>query len=204
MSDSPIQLTNPNTNKGSAFSKEERERLKLQSWLPYGINSLDNQVKRAYRQYQDAQTNLGKNAFLISMRDQNTVLFYALLQKHLIEMLPIIYTPTEGEAIKKFSTLFRKPEGCFLSYPHIKSQEAIEELYDNHVKEQNSIDLIVVSDGEQILGIGDQGVGGMGISTAKATLYTALAGIDPVKTVSICLDVGTNNKSLLNDPLYLG
>lgn len=204
MSDSPVQLINPSINKGSAFSQEERKNLKLCSWLPYGINSLDNQIKRAYRQYQNAESNLEKNAFLVSMRDQNTVLFYALLQTHLIEMLPIIYTPTEGEAIKKFSALFRKPEGCFLSFPHIKNQKDIEELYDDHVKEQNSIDLIVVSDGEQILGIGDQGVGCMGISTAKATLYTAIAGIDPVKTVSICLDVGTNNTSLLKDPLYLG
>ncbi|CAI7662591.1 unnamed protein product [Penicillium manginii] len=187
-------------NKGTAFSEEERTTFKLHGLLPPNHQSLDEQVKRAYQQYSSRQDDLAKNTFLASMKAQNEVLYYRLLQTHLKEMFNIIYTPTEGDAIQNYSRLFRKPEGCFLN---IKDQGMIEQSLANFGNEED-IDYIVVSDGEEILGIGDQGVGAILISVAKLVITTLCAGINPARQLPVVLDCGTDNEELLNDELYLG
>lgn len=193
-------LQTPYLNKGTAFSKEERDAFDLAGLLPSRVNTLEDQVKRAYQQYQTHKTPLGKNSFMTSMKEQNEVLYYRLIQDHLKEMFPIIYTPTEGEAIADYSRLFRRPEGCFLN---IEDPDSIERSLDMWGA-SDEIDVIVCSDGEQILGIGDQGVGGILISVAKLVIYTLCAGIHPNRTLPVVLDVGTDNEHLLNDELYLG
>lgn len=193
-------LRTPYFNKGSAFSKEERKVFKLHGLLPPNIQTLEEQVKRAYEQYSSRPNDLAKNSFMTSMREQNEVLFYKLIQDHLKEMFSVIYTPTEGEAIQNYSRLFRRPEGCFLN---IEDQDRIEDNIGQRGNPED-IDVIVVSDGEQILGIGDQGVGAILISVAKLVIYTLCAGIHPSRTLPVVLDCGTNNKELLDDELYLG
>ncbi|KAF2197506.1 hypothetical protein GQ43DRAFT_380852 [Delitschia confertaspora ATCC 74209] len=193
-------LRNPPFNKGSAFTKEERETFKLHSLIPPNIQTLQEQVDRAYEQYSSRPNDLAKNTFMTSMKEQNEVLYYKLIQDHIKEMFSVIYTPTEGEAIQNYSRLFRRPEGCFLN---IEDQDRIEDNMDQW-GEPDGIDVIVVSDGEQILGIGDQGVGGILISIAKLVIYTLCAGIHPSRTLPVVLDCGTNNKDLLDDELYLG
>ncbi|CAK4031266.1 malic oxidoreductase [Lecanosticta acicola] len=197
----PALLQTPYLNKGSAFPSSERKTFHLESLLPAKINTLSEQISRAYAQYATHKTDLGKNTFLASMKEQNEILYYALCQTHLKEMFPVIYTPTEGEAIKNFSRLFRRPEGCFLH-----SDMASEEIETAMARfgGEADVDVVVVSDGEQILGIGDQGVGGILISIAKLVLYTLCAGIHPTRTLPVVLDVGTDNAELLNDELYLG
>ncbi|KAL2041898.1 hypothetical protein N7G274_005085 [Stereocaulon virgatum] len=187
-------------NKGSAFPSNERKDFKLYGLLPPNVQTLEDQVKRAYQQYSSRTDALAKNTFMTSMKEQNEVLYYKLIQDHLKEMFSIIYTPTEGEAIQNFSRLFRKPEGCFLN---IYDQDRVE---DNLAQwgEPEDIDYIVVTDGEEILGIGDQGVGGILISVAKLVLTTLCAGIHPPRTLPVVLDCGTDNEHLLNDELYLG
>lgn len=192
-------LSSPQLNKGTAFTEEERHALDLLGKLPVHIETLDDQVERAYQQYQSFQTNLSKNVFLNALHDNNQVLFYRLVQAHLCEMLPTIYTPIVGTAVKKFSHEFRRTRGLYISYQDI---DRIEEILDNRTNPD--IDIIVVTDGEGVLGIGDQGIGGMDIPIAKLMVYTLCAGIDHLRTLPICLDVGTNNESLLNDPMYLG
>ncbi|KAJ5239101.1 hypothetical protein N7468_003720, partial [Penicillium chermesinum] len=186
-------------NKGSGFPQNERTAFKLQGLLPPNIQSLDEQVQRAYQQYCSQPNDLSKNTFLASMKAQNDVIYYKLIQTHLKEMFSIIYTPTEGDAIQNYSRLFRKPEGCFLS---IKDQDAIDETLRNFANDE--VDYIVVSDGEEILGIGDQGVGAILISVAKLVLTTLCAGIHPSRQLPVALDCGTDNEELLNDGLYLG
>lgn len=193
-------LNSPVFNKGSAFSEEEREAFGLHGLLPSQVNSLEEQVNRAYAQFSYLKTPLAKNDFCTSMRIQNKVLYYELVRRHIREMLPIIYTPTEGDAIAGYSHRFRKPEGCFLD---ITQPETIEERLATY-GEDKDIDYIVVSDGEGILGIGDQGVGGVRIAIAKLGLMTLCGGIHPGRVLPICLDVGTDNKELLNDDLYMG
>ncbi|KAG8906712.1 NAD-dependent malic enzyme, mitochondrial [Tulasnella sp. 403] len=193
-------LDNPRFNKGMGFTAEEREEFDLVARLPSTVNTLDEQCERAYQQLQSRTSNIAKNTFLQSLKAQNWVLYYSLLGRHLREVLPIVYTPTEAEAIANYSHLFRKSEGLFLSYPHKKR---IEKDFLHYVRGKH-IDLIVVSDSEAILGIGDQGVGGIGISTAKSVIYTLVGGVDPSSTLPVVLDVGTNNSELLNDPLYVG
>ncbi|KIR53437.1 malate dehydrogenase (oxaloacetate-decarboxylating) [Cryptococcus gattii Ru294] len=193
-------LNNPRFNKGSAFTHEERHGFSLRGRLPYAVDSLEVQVNRAYEQYKSRETNLLKNSFLQSMKAQNWTLFYSLLQAHLVEMFPIIYTPTEADAIADYSHLFRRSEGLYLTLPGEKNME--EDFLD--ACEGRELELIVVSDGEAILGIGDQGSGGIGISGAKAVIYSLIAGVDPAKCLAITLDVGTNNQDLLDDPLYIG
>lgn len=190
----------PYFNKGSGFPQHERETFSLVGLLPSRINTLDEQARRAYEQYQNCGTALAKNTFLTSLKDQNEVLFYRLVQDHLQEMFPVIYTPTEGDAIANYSRLFRRPEGCFLEITH---QEDIEVALDQWGSPEE-VDVIACSDGEQILGIGDQGVGAILISVAKLIIYTLCAGIHPNRTLPVVLDVGTDNPGLLNDPLYLG
>ena len=168
--------------------------------MPTKINTLDDQVRRAYDQYNTKRTALGKNTFITSMKEQNEVLYYRLIQDNLKEMFPIIYTPTEGDAIADYSRLFRKPEGCFLN---ITRPDSIEDSLDRWGSPED-IDIIACSDGEQILGIGDQGVGGILISIAKLVIYTLCAGIHPNRVLPVVLDVGTDNHELLNDDLYLG
>ncbi|RDW76067.1 putative NAD-dependent malic enzyme [Coleophoma crateriformis] len=193
-------LNTPYFNKGSAFPSNERKQFELHGLLPQAVMSLDQQVKRAYQQYSTRKDDLAKNTFMTSMKEQNEVLYYRLIQDHLKEMFSIIYTPTEGEAIQRFSQLFRRPEGCFLNI------EDVDRVY--HDLSQwgtaEDIDYIVVTDGEEILGIGDQGVGGILISVAKLVLTTLCAGIHPNRTLAVVLDCGTNNEEHLSDPLYLG
>ncbi|CAK7892844.1 hypothetical protein CAAN1_01S11958 [[Candida] anglica] len=193
-------LNSPVFNKGSAFSNEERDAFGLNGLLPSQVNTLDEQVERAYKQFSYLKTPLAKNDFCTSMRIQNKVLYYELVRRHIREMLPIVYTPTEGDAIAGYSHRFRKPEGCFLS---ITEPDSIEERLAAY-GEDKDIDYIVVSDGEGILGIGDQGVGGVRIAIAKLGLMTLCGGIHPGRVLPICLDVGTNNEKLLNDELYMG
>ncbi|CAM1504432.1 Fc.00g020230.m01.CDS01 [Cosmosporella sp. VM-42] len=193
-------LNTPYLNKGSAFPPEERRRFNLTGLLPQGVQSLDQQVKRAYQQYASREDDLAKNTFLTSLKDQNEVLYYRLLQNHLKEMMSVVYTPTEGDAIQNYSRLFRRPEGCYLN---IHDQERVHHDLAQWGKPED-IDYIVVTDGEEILGIGDQGVGGILISVAKLVLTTLCAGIHPNRTLPVVLDCGTDNEELLNDELYLG
>ncbi|KAL7414248.1 hypothetical protein BDY24DRAFT_386327 [Mrakia frigida] len=199
-------LDSAELNKGTAFTDSERRDLDLTSRLPLAVNSLDTQCERAWAQLQDLRSPMHKNEFLWSMKSQNWVLFYALISRHLTDLFPIIYTPTEADAIASYSHVFRRPQGgIFLSYPR---RETLEQDFKTHLLDakgnKRKIDLVVVSDGEAILGIGDQGAGGIGISTAKAVIYTLAAGVHPGRILSIVLDVGTNNKQLLEDDLYVG
>lgn len=193
-------LNTPYLSKGSSFPEHERRDFGLTGLLPERVNTLDEQVARAYDQYTARRTPIGKNTFMTSMKEQNEVLYHRLISDHLKEMFPVIYTPTEGDAIADFSRLFRKPEGAFLS---IERPDDIEETIATFGSEED-IDIVVCSDGEQILGIGDQGVGAILISVAKLVLYTACAGIHPHRTLPVVLDCGTDNPDLLRDPLYLG
>ncbi|KAF3199124.1 NAD-dependent malic enzyme, mitochondrial [Orbilia oligospora] len=193
-------LNSPRFNKGSAFTAEERDAFQLNGLLPTAIHTLGQQTKRAYEQYLSYEHPIAKNQFLQSLRDQNEVLFYRLILDHLKEMFSIIYTPTEGDAIEQYSHLFRRPEGCFLDVEHI---DTVDEVVGQWAH-PDDIDYIVVTDGEEILGIGDQGVGAIGISTAKLALMTLCAGIHPNRTLGVVLDCGTDNEELLNDDLYLG
>ncbi|MCJ1411514.1 NAD-dependent malic enzyme, mitochondrial [Ptychographa xylographoides] len=193
-------LSSPPFNKGSAFTKEERSEFNLHGLLPPNVQSLEEQVERAYDQFCTRPDPLAKNTFMTSLKEQNEVLLQQLIHDHLKEMFSIIYTPTEGDAIQNFSRLFRKPEGCFLN---IMDQD---EVYDNLSKfgKAEDIDYIVVTDGEEILGIGDQGVGGILISIAKSVITTLCAGVHPSRTLPVVLDCGTDNRELLDDKLYLG
>lgn len=193
-------LNNPRLNKGTAFTPAERRQFDLETLLPTATNTLDEQVDRAYGQYAMLPSPLLKNAFCESMRVQNQVLYYALITRHLEEMMEIIYTPTQGDAIIQYSKLFRRPNGCFMN---INRPDLIENAL-SHWGRHQGVDYVVVSDAEGILGIGDQGVGGVAITTAKLALMTACGGIHPDRVIPIVIDCGTNNKELLNDPLYLG
>lgn len=193
-------LNTPYLNKGSAFPVEERRKFNLTGLLPQGVQTLEQQCKRAYDQYSTRPNDLAKNTFLTSLKDQNEVLYYKLIQLHLDEMMSVVYTPTEGDAIQNYSRLFRRPEGCYLN---IHEQD---QVHENLAQWGNAedIDYIVVTDGEEILGIGDQGVGGILISVAKLVLTTLCGGIHPNRTLPVVLDCGTDNEELLNDELYLG
>ena len=191
----------PRLNRGSAFTWEEREKLGLIGQLPTGVTPLEAQLHRAYAQYQRAETDLAKFAYLSSLRDRNTVLFYRLLSEHLEEMMPIVYTPTIGQAIVEFSQWYQRLHGVFLS---IDRPEDIERSLSHTGRNPDDVDLVIVTDSEGILGIGDQGVGGIQICLGKKSLYTAAAGIDPNRMIAVVLDVGTDNLALLSDPLYLG
>ncbi|KAJ5404949.1 Malic enzymeNAD-binding [Penicillium sp. CMV-2018d] len=193
-------LQSAQLNKGSAFPDNERSTFKLHSLLPPNIQTLDEQVQRAYQQYKSRPDDLAKNTFLASMKAQNEVLYYKLVQTHLKEMFSVIYTPTEGDAIQNYSRLFRKPEGCFLNINH---QDHFDEYLAGFGTAED-VDYIVVSDGEEILGIGDQGVGAILISVAKLVITTLCAGIHPSRQLPVVLDCGTDNEELLNDELYLG
>lgn len=192
-------LANPYVNKGVAFTKKEREELGLNGLLPVQVLNLDEQVKRAYEQYLAHPTNLRKNGYLYDLHDRNVVLFYRLLKDHLSEMLPIIYTPTIGEAIQRYSHEYHRPGGMYLS---IDNPEGVDDAFKNLGRDD--INLMVITDSESILGIGDQGVGGINIAIGKLAVYTAAAGINPSRVLPVVLDVGTDNEKLINDPLYIG
>ncbi len=197
----PDLLHEPFLNKGDAFTTQERATFGLTGLLPGAVTTLDEQVKRAYMQYHQQPDDPRKNIFLNMLQDSNTVLFYKLMSEHLYEMLPVIYDPTVAVAIEHYSLEYRRPRGVYLSIDH---PEQIEESFRNFGAGPDDIDLLVATDAEEILGIGDWGVGGIGISVGKLAVYTAAAGIDPARVIPVMLDVGTNRESLLNDPLYIG
>ena len=192
-------LENPMYNKGSAFTEVERDAYGLRGLLPPHIDTIEEQVIRAYNAFVEAKDDLQKHIYLRQLQDSNEILFYRLLAEHVEEMLPIVYTPTVGTACQRFSQIYRRPRGIFISYPNRGNIRKI--LANRPVAD---IDVIVVTDGERILGIGDQGAGGMGIPIGKLSLYTLIGGIHPDRTLPIVLDVGTNNEERLADPLYLG
>lgn len=192
-------LSNSLLNKGMAFSDEERETFELQGLLPLAHNTLEEQSERSYQAFRGKHSDLEKHIYLRDLQDSNETLFYALILKHLQEMLPIVYTPTVGEACMYFSHIYRRPRGLYVSYP---MRDHLETIFAS--QSFDGIEAIVVSDGERILGLGDQGAGGMGIPIGKLSLYTACGGIDPATTLPILLDVGTDNEERLNDPLYIG
>jgi malate dehydrogenase (oxaloacetate-decarboxylating) len=194
-------LRNPMLNRGTAFTRADREALGLEGLLPSAVSSMDGQVHRTYEQYRGQPTALAKHVYLASLRDRNEVLFYRLLAEHLEEMLPIVYTPTIGEVIQRFSHDYNRPRGVFLS---IDEPEDIERALRDYGLGPDDCDLIVATDSEGILGIGDQGVGGVQISIGKLTVYTAAGGIHPRRVIPVVLDVGTDNLRLLNDEMYLG
>ena len=192
-------LSNPMLNKDTAFTYDERVQLKLHGLLPPVVESLEIQVVRAYEAYKRKADDLERHIFLRALQDRNEILFYALLNQHIAEMAPIIYTPVVAEGCINFSHIYRRPRGLFLSYP---LADKMDDMIEN--RPYRDVDVIVVTDGERVLGIGDQGAGGMGIPIGKLSLYTLIGGIDPKRTLPILLDVGTNNEVRLNDPEYLG
>ena len=192
-------LDAPLLNKGTAFTQTERTRFGLHGLLPAEVETLEQQVVRAYEAYQRKDEDLERHIYLRALQDTNEVLFYRLLLDHIEEMTPIVYTPTVALACEQFSHIYRRPRGLFVSYP---LRDSIAELLRNRPNKQ--VDVIVVTDGERILGIGDQGAGGLGIPIGKLSLYTLIGGIRPERTLPIVLDVGTNNTEPLNDPAYLG
>ena len=194
-------LTTPLLNKGTAFTAEEREELGLNGLLPPVISTLDAQVKAAYAQYQRLSDALNKNIYLTALHDRNEVLFYRLLSGHLREMIPIVNDLTVGMAMQQYHHECRRPRGVYLSIDHL---EGIEAAFANLGAGPDNIDLILATDAEQILGLGDWGVGGIEISIGKLAIYTAAGGIDPTRVIPVMLDVGTNRESLLKDPMYIG
>jgi len=186
-------------NKGTAFTDEERARLGLHGLLPQQVETLDEQVIRAYGAYKRKDNDIERHIYLRALEDTNEVLFYRLLLDHIEEMTPIVYTPVVALGCQQFSQIYRRPRGLFVSYP---MRDLIPGLLRN--RPNHEVDVIVVTDGERVLGIGDQGVGGLGISIGKLSLYTLIGGIHPARTLPIVLDVGTNNPELLQDPQYLG
>ncbi|MET3211772.1 UNVERIFIED_CONTAM: malate dehydrogenase (oxaloacetate-decarboxylating) [Paenibacillus sp. PvR008] len=194
-------LANPLLNKGVAFTPNERKELGLEGILPPTVLTLEEQAERAYKQFLAQPTMLRKNASLNDLYNRNVVLYYRLLTDHLSEMLPIVYTPTVGQAIQEYSHEYHRPGGVYLS---INNVDGIAQAFANTQLSADDVDLIVVTDSESILGIGDWGVGGINIAIGKLAVYTAAAGINPGRVLPVVLDVGTNNEKLLQDPLYIG
>jgi malate dehydrogenase (oxaloacetate-decarboxylating) len=192
-------LTTPSLNKGTAFTDRERLEFDLHGLLPSHISTLDEQIERRLIAIRNLPSDLERYVFLRDLQDTNETLFYGLLVGNIEEMLPIVYTPTVGPGSQQFSRLFRRPRGYFLSVP---LQDRIEHILSH--SRFDDVEVIVVTDGERVLGLGDQGVGGMGIAIGKTALYTSCAGLRPSTTLPIFLDTGTNNEELLNDPLYVG
>ncbi|CCN83638.1 NAD-dependent malic enzyme [Vibrio nigripulchritudo SFn27] len=195
----PALLSTPLLNKGSAFTAEERSSFNLEGLLPESTETIQEQVDRAYQQYKNFESDMDKHIYLRNIQDTNETLFYRLVQNHISEMMPIIYTPTVGAACENFSNIYRRGRGIFISYPN---RDRIDDLINNATN--HNVKVIVVTDGERILGLGDQGIGGMGIPIGKLALYTACGGISPAYTLPIVLDVGTNNPQRLADPMYMG
>ena len=195
----PVLLATSLLNKGTAFSESERQQFNLQGLIPQRFETLEQQAERAYQQYSSFIEPINKHIYLRTIQDNNETLFYYLLEHHLQEMMPIIYTPTVGDACERFSQIYRRARGLFISYP---DRYQIDEILLNATK--RNVKVVVVTDGSRILGLGDQGVGGMGIPIGKLSLYTVCGGISPAYTLPIMLDVGTDNTDLLNNPQYIG
>jgi malate dehydrogenase (oxaloacetate-decarboxylating) len=192
-------LDNPRLNKDNAFTEEERKLFELEGKLPFQVNNIEQQSARIYEQYKAKPTNIERNIHLNALHDSNETLFYHLVSQHLEEMLPIIYTPTIGEAVENFSLELRRRRGLYICY---QDRDRMDEILANRANQD--LDLMVVTDGEGVLGIGDQGIGGMDISIGKLMVYVLCGGINPLKKLPIVLDVGTNNQQLLNNPMYMG
>jgi malate dehydrogenase (oxaloacetate-decarboxylating) len=195
----PSLLETPLLNKGAAFTEKERRTFNLIGLLPPRYESIDEQVERAYQQFCSFDEPINKHIYLRVVQDNNETLFYRLLRQHLVEMLPIIYTPTVGDACEHFSDIYRSARGIFVSY---EERGYMDDILRSVTKDR--VKVIVVTDGERVLGLGDQGIGGMGIAIGKLSLYTACGGISPAYTLPVALDVGTNNQKLLDDPMYMG
>jgi malate dehydrogenase (oxaloacetate-decarboxylating) len=195
----PALLETPLLNKGSAFSTAERVAFNLTGLLPPRYETIDEQVDRAYMQYSSFEEPINKHIYLRAIQDNNETLYYRLIKQHIDEMMPIIYTPTVGDACEQFSDIYRSSRGLFISY---SERYQMDDILRNATKRK--VKVIVVTDGERILGLGDQGIGGMGIPIGKLSLYTACGGISPAYTLPVMLDVGTNNEKLLADPMYMG
>ncbi len=191
-------LDSPLLNKGTAFTLEERRELHLTGRLPPHVETIESQVARCYRAFCGKSTDLEKHIYLRQLQDENETLFYRLLLEYIDEMMPIVYTPVVGKACQQFSNIYRRPRGLFISYP---LRDEIDEIFD---KVRRNADIIVVTDGERLLGLGDQGAGGMGIPIGKLSLYTLVGGIHPARTLPILLDTGTDNRERLDDPGYVG
>lgn len=192
-------LATPLLNKGTAFSQDERQQFQLTGLIPARYESIEQQAERAYQQFSSFVAPINKHIYLRTIQDTNETLFYYLLEQHLQEMMPIIYTPTVGDACERFSQIYRRARGLFIAYP---DRDHIDEILLNATKQH--VNVIVVTDGSRILGLGDQGVGGMGIPIGKLSLYTVCGGINPADTLPVMLDVGTDNADLLADPRYIG
>src|SRR5580765_1730114 len=191
-------LADPLVNKGTAFSAREREALHLDGLIPPAVSTIEQQLDRVYQNFLAKPTPIEQYIHLAALQDRNETLFFRLLHDHIEEMLPVVYTPVVGEACQRFSHIYRRARGLYISY---EQRDRIEQILRNHPCQPA---VIVVTDGERILGLGDQGIGGMGIPIGKLALYTACAGIPPARTLPIMLDVGTDNEERLSDPLYLG
>jgi malate dehydrogenase (oxaloacetate-decarboxylating) len=194
-------LQNPRYNRGTAFTPEERVALGLEGLLPAGVLSLEDQVARSYEQYRAQPDDLARNTFLAGLHDRNEILYYRLLEEHLKEMLPVVYDPVVAQAIERYSHEYRRPDGVYLSIDDVGN---VETALRNYGLGPDDVDLLVATDAEAILGIGDWGVNGFAISVGKLAVYTAAAGIDPDRVIPVSLDVGTDREALLNDPLYVG
>lgn len=197
--DEGVILDDPMRTKGTAFTAEERAEHGLRGLLPYAVTTLDEQVRRCWGEVHRQATDLQRYVYLRSLQDRNEHLFYSVLAADVPTALPLVYTPTVAEGCKRFSELWRRPRGLYLAWP---DRDDLRAMLRNRPHEE--VDVIVVTDGQRILGIGDQGVGGMGIPVGKLSLYTLIGGIDPARTLPILLDVGTDNADLLDDPFYLG
>ncbi len=191
-------IETPLLNKGTAFTLDERRELGLLGFLPPQVETIEDQVARCHRAFREKPTGIDKHIYLRQLQDENETLFYRLLQEYIQEMMPIVYTPIVGQACEQFSHIYRRPRGLFISYPQ---RDEMDTIFAN-VRRQ--VEVIVVTDGERILGLGDQGAGGMGIPIGKLSLYTLCGGIDPARTLPILLDAGTNNRERLDDPSYVG
>ena len=186
-------------NKGSAFSVEERRAFNLEGLIPTAVETIEEQIARAYQQFRHIDNDLAKHIYLRHIQDTNETLFLRLVTDYIEEMLPLIYTPTVGLACQMFSQIYRNKRGVFLTY---ENRDHIEDVLRNATKP--NVKVIVVTDSERILGLGDQGIGGMGIPIGKLSIYSACGGISPAYTMPITLDLGTDNEDLLNDPMYMG
>lgn len=195
----PALLEAPLLNKGSAFTQRERQQFNLEGLLPYNIETIEEQEARVYQQLCSFESSIDKHIFLRNIQDTNETAYFRLVTDHLTEIMPLIYTPTVGVACQQFSKIYRRKRGLFISYP---DRDRIEDMLQNATKQ--NVKVIVVTDGERILGLGDQGIGGMGIPIGKLALYTACGGVSPAYTLPVTLDVGTNNAALLDDPMYMG
>ena len=187
------------TTKGTAFTDAERHEYGLLGLLPTAVKTLEQQTEHCWNEFSTRREGLDQHIYLRALQERNETLFYRVLRDHIPETMPIVYTPTVGEACQRFSEIYRRPRGLFVSYPE---RAYLREVLRN--RPHRDVDVIVVTDGQRILGLGDQGIGGMGIPIGKLSLYTLIGGIDPARTLPIVLDVGTDNVELLEDPQYLG